>query len=274
MPAIRDAARHLGLQRAARRRLPFQRPQAARRSFPTARHALGKYRINPGNVGRGAKRDEQFATMIETACRHEKPVRIGVNWGSLDQELLARMMDENATRGGAARRRRGDARSADRLGDRERGPRRGNRPLRRPHRPLVQGKRGAGPDRGVPRARAALRLPAAPRAHRGGHGLEGHRRLDGGDGGAAAGRHRRHDPRLPHAGPRRRPHARSRRGAGAPSDDGAALVRAAGDRLPGLRADHAARSSRSSRRRSRAISARRCRRGASATPASRRCTSR
>jgi len=60
--------------------------------------ALAKYRINPGNVGRGAKRDEQFATMIEIACRYEKPVRIGVNWGSLDQELLSRLMDDNARR--------------------------------------------------------------------------------------------------------------------------------------------------------------------------------
>jgi len=66
--------------------------------FPDCARALAKYRINPGNVGRGAKRDEQFATMIEAACRYEKPVRIGVNWGSLDQELLARMMDENAHR--------------------------------------------------------------------------------------------------------------------------------------------------------------------------------
>jgi (E)-4-hydroxy-3-methylbut-2-enyl-diphosphate synthase len=57
--------------------------------------ALAKYRINPGNVGRGSKRDPQFAEMIEMACRHEKPVRIGVNWGSLDQDLLTRMMDEN-----------------------------------------------------------------------------------------------------------------------------------------------------------------------------------
>jgi len=64
--------------------------------FPDCAQALGKYRINPGNVGRGAKRDEQFATMIEMACRYDKPVRIGVNWGSLDQELLARMMDDNA----------------------------------------------------------------------------------------------------------------------------------------------------------------------------------
>jgi (E)-4-hydroxy-3-methylbut-2-enyl-diphosphate synthase len=65
---------------------------------PGCAQALAKYRINPGNVGRGAKRDEQFATMIRIACRHGKPVRIGVNWGSLDQELLARLMDENARR--------------------------------------------------------------------------------------------------------------------------------------------------------------------------------
>ena len=63
---------------------------------PACAEALAKYRINPGNVGRGRKRDEQFATMIETACRHDKPVRIGVNWGSLDQELVVRLMDENA----------------------------------------------------------------------------------------------------------------------------------------------------------------------------------
>jgi (E)-4-hydroxy-3-methylbut-2-enyl-diphosphate synthase len=66
--------------------------------FPDCAQALDKYRINPGNVGRGLKRDEQFAVMIETACRFGKPVRIGVNWGSLDQELLARLMDENARR--------------------------------------------------------------------------------------------------------------------------------------------------------------------------------
>ncbi len=66
--------------------------------YPDCAVALAKYRINPGNVGKGAKRDEQFATMIETALRHGKPVRIGVNWGSLDPELLARMMDENGRR--------------------------------------------------------------------------------------------------------------------------------------------------------------------------------
>ncbi|KQN70260.1 MULTISPECIES: flavodoxin-dependent (E)-4-hydroxy-3-methylbut-2-enyl-diphosphate synthase [unclassified Duganella] len=66
--------------------------------YPECAKALSKYRINPGNVGKGAKRDTQFAQMIEVAARYNKPVRIGVNWGSLDQALLARIMDENAGR--------------------------------------------------------------------------------------------------------------------------------------------------------------------------------
>jgi (E)-4-hydroxy-3-methylbut-2-enyl-diphosphate synthase len=65
---------------------------------PACAEALAKYRINPGNVGFGKKKDEQFAQMVELACRYDKPVRIGVNWGSLDQELLARIMDENSKR--------------------------------------------------------------------------------------------------------------------------------------------------------------------------------
>ncbi len=68
------------------------------REHPGCAEALAKYRINPGNVGRGSKRDPQFAEMIETACRYGKPVRIGVNWGSLDQDLLTRLMDENSSR--------------------------------------------------------------------------------------------------------------------------------------------------------------------------------
>jgi (E)-4-hydroxy-3-methylbut-2-enyl-diphosphate synthase len=66
--------------------------------YPGCAQALSAYRINPGNVGRGARREDNFAQMIEVACRHGKPVRIGVNWGSLDQELLARMMDDNGRR--------------------------------------------------------------------------------------------------------------------------------------------------------------------------------
>lgn len=66
--------------------------------FPECARALSKYRINPGNVGKGDKKDRQFAQMIEAALTHDKPVRIGVNWGSLDQELLAALMDANAHR--------------------------------------------------------------------------------------------------------------------------------------------------------------------------------
>ena len=63
---------------------------------PACAEALAKFRINPGNVGKGNKRDNQFASMIEIAAKLDKPVRIGANWGSLDQELLAAMLDENA----------------------------------------------------------------------------------------------------------------------------------------------------------------------------------
>jgi (E)-4-hydroxy-3-methylbut-2-enyl-diphosphate synthase len=66
--------------------------------YPDCAEALAKYRINPGNVGKGSKRDDQFAAMIEAAIQYNKPVRIGVNWGSLDQAKMARMMDENAQR--------------------------------------------------------------------------------------------------------------------------------------------------------------------------------
>lgn len=64
--------------------------------YPDCAQALSKYRINPGNVGQGAKRDTQFSQMIELACRYDKPIRIGVNWGSLDQDLLAKLLDDNA----------------------------------------------------------------------------------------------------------------------------------------------------------------------------------
>jgi len=65
-------------------------------AYPDCAKALAKYRINPGNVGKGSKRDEQFASMIEAAIEYDKPVRIGVNWGSLDQAKMAQMMDDNA----------------------------------------------------------------------------------------------------------------------------------------------------------------------------------
>jgi (E)-4-hydroxy-3-methylbut-2-enyl-diphosphate synthase len=68
------------------------------RDYPDCARALAKYRINPGNVGKGAKGDEKFAFMIQQAIEHDKPVRIGVNWGSLDQSLAVRLMDENNRR--------------------------------------------------------------------------------------------------------------------------------------------------------------------------------
>lgn len=94
VPRIRQALDKLGLDTPLIGDFHFNGHKLLSR-YPDCAIALGKYRINPGNVGRGKKRDEQFATMIETACRYDKPVRIGVNWGSLDQELVVRLMDEN-----------------------------------------------------------------------------------------------------------------------------------------------------------------------------------
>ncbi len=94
VPLIRDSLRAAGVKVPLIGDFHFNGHKLLR-EFPDCATALDKYRINPGNVGRGAKRDTQFAEMIEIACRHDKPVRIGVNWGSLDQDLLARLMDEN-----------------------------------------------------------------------------------------------------------------------------------------------------------------------------------
>ena len=80
--------------------------------YPACAEALSKYRINPGNVGKGDKHDRQFGQMIEAAMRWDKPVRIGVNWGSLDQELLASLMDENSRARRALGREAGDVRGA------------------------------------------------------------------------------------------------------------------------------------------------------------------
>ena len=95
VPHIRDRLDHMGINVPLVGDFHFNGHRLLTQ-HPACAEALAKLRINPGNVGRGTKRDEQFATMIDFACRYRKPVRIGVNWGSLDQELLARMMDENA----------------------------------------------------------------------------------------------------------------------------------------------------------------------------------
>ena len=95
VPAIAARVRDLGLDVPLVGDFHFNGHKLLR-EHPDCAATLAKYRINPGNVGRGSKRDPQFAEMIEIACRHGKPVRIGVNWGSLDQDLLTRLMDENS----------------------------------------------------------------------------------------------------------------------------------------------------------------------------------
>ena len=117
--------------------------------YPACAEALDKYRINPGNVGFKNKRDTQFADIIEIAIKNDKPVRIGANWGSLDQELLTKLMDENAALADAARRARGDARGDGAVGAAVGRARRGNRPAQEQDHPVGQGFGRAGPDRGL-----------------------------------------------------------------------------------------------------------------------------
>ncbi len=95
VPTIRDQLNKMGFDTPLVGDFHFNGHKLLAR-HPACAEALAKYRINPGNVGRGRKRDEQFAQMIEFACKYGKPVRIGVNWGSLDQDLLAHKLDENA----------------------------------------------------------------------------------------------------------------------------------------------------------------------------------
>ena len=97
VPHIREQLDHMGIQVPLIGDFHYNGHQLLT-EFPDMAQALSKYRINPGNVGRGDKKDRQFAQMVEAAARWNRPVRIGVNWGSLDQDLLASMMDENARR--------------------------------------------------------------------------------------------------------------------------------------------------------------------------------
>ena len=113
---------------------------------PACAEALDKYRINPGNVGFKNKRDLQFGKIIEIAIRNMKPVRIGANWGSLDQELLTSLMDENAASANAARGERRHPRGDGALGAPVGGAGGGDRPRARPHHPVGEGLGGAGPD--------------------------------------------------------------------------------------------------------------------------------
>jgi (E)-4-hydroxy-3-methylbut-2-enyl-diphosphate synthase len=166
------------------------------RDYPECAQALSKYRINPGNVGQGAKRDTQFAQMIETAIRYDKPVRIGVNWGSLDQSLLARIMDENASRAQpwTAQAVMYEALITSAIENAQRAEEIG---MRRDQ--IVLSCKVSG----VQDLIAVYRELAK---RRGRHGQQGHRGLDRGLVGVAAGRHRRHHPHLADPGTGRRPH--------------------------------------------------------------------
>ena len=133
---------------------------------PACAEALDKYRINPGNVGFKDKKDRQFSAIVEMAIKHDKPVRIGANWGSLDQELLTHLMDENAKSHEPM-----DARAVTREAMVQSAllsaaARRGDRPAARPDHPVRQGLGGAGPDRGLPdlaRAPTTPSISASPR---------------------------------------------------------------------------------------------------------------
>ena len=203
--------------------------------YPECARALDKYRINPGNVGTGRRRDEQFATICKVAIDHDKPVRIGVNGGSLNQELVVSKMQENTDR--ALGRSSEDilnecmvisARAVHRAGARD-GHAQG------PDHHLVQGVAPARSDRHLSRPRAADRPAAASRADRSRHGHEGARLVGVGDGRAAERGHRRHDSRLADAAARRRSPRRGLRRVRAAAGARPPLVFAERHRLPGMR---------------------------------------
>ena len=182
------------------------------REFPDCAEALAKYRINPGNVGRGARHDANFATMVQAAIDHAKPVRIGVNGGSLDPELLDELMDENG--------RRAEPLGADAV------VRRGDGPRARCARPPPRRSWASPADRIVLSCKTsrlqdmvAVYRDLAARCdyplHLGlteaGMGSKGIVSTTAALGDPAAGRDRRHHPREPHAGAGRRPHDRGAR---------------------------------------------------------------
>ncbi len=255
--------------RAADRRLSLQRSQAAARAPGLRRRARQvphqPRQRRPRQQARPAVRgDDRGGLPARQAGAHRrelgKPGR-GSAHAADGRELGARR---------AAQRPAGDAAGGGAVGRRQRAARRGARPAARAHHPLREGERCAGPDRHLPRSRRALRLPAAPGAYRGGHGLQRHRRLNCRHGGAAAGGYRRHHPRIAHARARRRSHPGGGGGAGDPADHGTARVHAAGGGLPRMRTHDqhllpGARRGASSR-----TCARACRSGGASTPGSRR----
>ena len=241
---------------------------------PGCAEALDKYRINPGNVGFKDKKDRQFRAIVEMAIKHDKPVRIGANWGSLDQELLTHLMDENAkspnpmdmravTREAMVQSALLSAQRAEEIG------------LPR-NKIILSAKVSAVQDL------IAVYMDLAKRSdyaiHLGlteaGMGSKGIVASSAAPRHPAAAGHRRHHPHLADARAGRRPHARGEGRAGNPADHGLPHVRAAGRGLPGLRPHHLDHVPGTGRATSRASSANRCRTGRSSIRASRRSTSR
>ena len=174
------------------------------RKYPACARALAKYRINPGNVNIGKKHDDNFRTMIEAAIEYGKPVRIGVNWGSLDAALLTRMMDENnkLPEPKDAREVTLDAIVASAIQSAA-AARSATVCQRKAHHPQRQGERRAGSDRRVPGDGGAERLRAASWFDGSGAGSEGDCGHYGRAFRAAAGRNRRYYSRFPYASSRR-----------------------------------------------------------------------
>ena len=205
--------------------------------YPDCAKALDKYRINPGNVGTGKRRDEQFTTICKVAADNGKPVRIGVNGGSLNQELVMDKMQENTDRdlGKTSEEIINECMVLSALDSTalalESGLRKDqiiisckvSRPLHliAVYRELVEANRSA----------------AAPRSHRGGHGHQRAGLVGVGDGRAAERRHRRHDSRLADAAAGRRSPRRSVRGVRDAAGARAAIVRAERDGLSRMRPD-------------------------------------
>ena len=169
---------------------------------PACAAALDKYRINPGNVGTGKRRDEQFSTICGVARDHGKPVRIGVNGGSLNQELVMARMQENTDRalGLSSDEILNECMVTSALQSTDLALESGLDAGADHH--LVQGLEADPPTGRLPRAGQADHAAAAPRAHRGRHGHQGPHLVGGGVGHAAGGGDRRHHPRLAHAAAR------------------------------------------------------------------------